>query len=387
MAHRRLSREELHKLVWTRATDDLAADFGITKDRLTKICLRYHLDFPDQEHWQRIAAGEHVDRPDLPVTTGDTVVDIYGADPDLHPKLLPKERARLDALLERETLPEYRISPNTEGGRLHSMTKRIHEALRASRPDDYGCVRCGVADLPSVRILPATIPRALALLDAFIRAVEVRGLRWVPGSGEARWDQGASIEIEGVKHILGLHETTRRQIHRLTPKEREDVKRGYPYGVPQYDYVGTNQLSLRRFDFDEYVRDTASKTLEVRLNDLFAILINRTFRELEDQRKRELQAQQAATIAAQREEVARLRKIRAGARETLFAAANDWNRAQEVRAFLVAFEESLTAEEKLARSQWIEWARREMVALDPLTGADAKFLNVDPEALAVSDEQ
>lgn len=387
MAHRRLTREELHKLVWTRPMRDLAAEFGVSDVGLKKICLRHDVEPPKQGHWQRVAAGDEIDPPALSKRGDAPLIDIYGADPVLQPKLPPEERARLDELLERETLPEHRIKLGAELGRMHPMTKRIRQALKASSPDKYGCLRCDEADLPSVRIMPGTMPRALALMDALVRAAEARRFRWIEGARKGNWDRSASLEIEGVRHAIGLHETTRRQIHRLTPQEREDAKRGYRYGFPQYDFIGTNQLSFRPHHWDDYVRDTATKQLELRLNDLFAILINRAFREREERRQRELQAKRAAAYAAQQAELARLQKIRAGARETLFAAANDWKRAQELRAFITAVEAKFTAEEKRALSQWIDWARRETVALDPLTSADAKFLNVDPEALTVSEEQ
>lgn len=387
MAHRRLTREELHRLVWTRPMRDLATEFGVSDVGLKKICLRHDVEPPKQGHWQRVAAGDEIDPLPLTKREDAPLIDIYGADPVLQPKLSPEERARLEELLERETLPEYRIKLDAELVRLHPMTKRIHQALKASSPDKYGCLRCDEADLPSVRIMTSTIPRALALMDGFVRAAEARRFRWVAGARKGSWDRTASLEIEGVEHAIGLHETTRRQIHRLTPQEREDAKRGYRYGFSQYDFVGTNQLSFRPHNWDDYVRDTVTKKLEVRLNDLFVILINRAFREREERRQRELQAKQAAAFAARQAELARIRKIRADARETLFAAASDWRRAQELRVFLIAVEASLTADEKRAHSQWIDWARREIVALDPLTGADAKFLKVAPEALVLSEEQ
>ena len=357
---------------------DAAAQFGVSDVGLKKICLRNDIQPPQQGHWQRVAAGEAVVTPPLGGSR-DQVIEIYGTESTPEMQLPPDEEARLGALLEREALSDYQISVPANGT-LHPMTKRIRQVLQASKPDDFGCLQCAHAELPVVRVTPQNLSRAIALLDAIVRAVEVRNFHWRPGKGD-RWDRGARLEIEGVVHPFELYETTRRQHHRITPEEKQKLQTRRIYSVPLYDFVSVNQFSIRESGYQVYLRDSATKKLEHRLNDLMVILIKRSFRKREEERQRSLAAAKAAERAARREEIAKLRKVRADALTRLLEGAANWRKARDLRAFIAAVETRVSPRGSERWSQWVDWANSEADNLDPLSGDTLDVVDVDFEAL------
>jgi hypothetical protein len=381
MVSKRVTRRELHGLVWNRPMRELAAEFGISDVGLKKLCVRNDIVPPEQGHWQRIASGHKIPIPQLNSGNLDQVIDIYGADPVRELELPPEEHARLQALLEREEDPRFKIAVPVEPAPFHSITKSVQKILKSCKPDDYGCLRCDEVSLPSVRVTPQRLPRALALLDCIVRGAQQRGFGWRAGSG-ASWDASASLEVEGIPLTLGIFESVHRQVHRLTPEEK---LKSY-YG-PRYDFLSTNQFSIRHTDYDTYLKDTPRQRLEGRLNELFIILINRAFKAREEKRKQEIRAAEAADREAKRAEIERLKRIEKAAIERLFTNAANWKKAQDLRLFIDAVENhQLDPQEQSLRTKWAEWARRHVAALDPLSGQSKSVLEVDFDALGNLDK-
>jgi len=362
---------------------DLAANFGLSDVGLKKICIRNDIVPPEQGHWQRVARGDHIPAPPLGSGSPDQTIDIYGADPVRELELLPQERARMEALLEREGEPNFKIDVSPEPATLHSITKSVRKVLKANKPDDYGCLRCEEVSLPFVRVTPERLPRALALLDSIVRAAQRRGFMWRNGTGP-RWDATASLEIEGVPLVVEIFETVHRQTHRLTPEEKAKPS----YWAPRYDFLSTNQFSIRRSDYDVYLKDTPRQQIENRLNELFTVLINRAFKTREEDRQREIRAAQAAAREAKREKIEKLKRAEKAAFDRLVSGAEDWRKTQELRAFIDAVEarEPLDDERREARAKWLEWARGKAAALDPFSNRLASILDVDFDGLRQLDE-
>lgn len=61
-----LSREDLHRLVWTAPVSELAQRFGITGAGLAKVCRRASIPVPPRGYWARIESGVHVQPEPLP---------------------------------------------------------------------------------------------------------------------------------------------------------------------------------------------------------------------------------------------------------------------------------------------------------------------------------
>ena len=69
--------------------------------------------------------------------------------------------------LEPVPVPEVLSSP-------HRLTLQLQESLSLRKPDFYGRVRSSGDDL-DVKVAPASIPRVLLFVDAFVKAAEKHG--------------------------------------------------------------------------------------------------------------------------------------------------------------------------------------------------------------------
>jgi AcrR family transcriptional regulator len=66
-----LSREELHRQVWSKPISLLAREFGITGNALTKICNRMHVPYPSRGYWSKRPADKKQLRLPLPAAPDD----------------------------------------------------------------------------------------------------------------------------------------------------------------------------------------------------------------------------------------------------------------------------------------------------------------------------
>lgn len=62
----RISRKDLYELIWSEPTTTLARRFGISDVGLAKVCRRSDIPSPPRGYWAKIAAGDPVQRLELP---------------------------------------------------------------------------------------------------------------------------------------------------------------------------------------------------------------------------------------------------------------------------------------------------------------------------------
>jgi len=63
----RLDRPTLFERVWSIPVDKLAKDWGLSGRGLSKACSRLKVPVPPRGYWARVAAGQRVHRPKLPI--------------------------------------------------------------------------------------------------------------------------------------------------------------------------------------------------------------------------------------------------------------------------------------------------------------------------------
>ena len=63
---RRVTREELYRMVWDKPMIRLAEEFGITGNGLAKVCDRLDVPYPPRGHWAKKEAEKPVDTRKLP---------------------------------------------------------------------------------------------------------------------------------------------------------------------------------------------------------------------------------------------------------------------------------------------------------------------------------
>ena len=80
-AHR-LTRQELHQLVWSEPILLLCKKFDISNAGLAKICRRHHIPIPRRGYWAKRQAGRHTELVPLPACTAEISewIEIRGKD-------------------------------------------------------------------------------------------------------------------------------------------------------------------------------------------------------------------------------------------------------------------------------------------------------------------
>jgi len=153
MNHTTLTREQLYDLVWSRPMYAAAASIPVSPITLKKICLTHQVPVPALGYWSKPEAARQKARAPLPeLTVGEHRIWIR--------RFLKKKAARPSS---QEVTGDKR--------RWHECTQRTELALKQATPDERGALIARGAGVASVNVPPETVGRALAVLDAFIKAV------------------------------------------------------------------------------------------------------------------------------------------------------------------------------------------------------------------------
>lgn len=236
-----------------------------------------------------------------------------------------------------------------------------------------------------VQVSPDALDRALRLLDALIKASECKGCAW-----RVTKDGATIVSFDGEDMKVDLKERLmKREVPPPPPPASRPGRRWEPNyaGIryPRHEWVSTNQLS---FQVDEYVDGTVRRNwndakrtlLEDKLHEIVAGFpvvaagIKQRRERLEaSQRERELEEERRLHRAREAEKLRRLRS-------RLVVAMSQWKRASGLREFCDAVEArmaSLPADQAESVGCWLQWARQQADALDPLLAGLEVFATLE----------
>lgn len=193
---RKISREELYRLVWSKPTRDIAREFGISDVGLGKICKRLDVPKPPPGYWQRIASGYKVKAASLPPTRKGQrhEIEIWPSRPK--PKSEMKDLALMEALAT-EKLPDNRIVVSEDLRGAHSLVSYTNKILGKGKPDSYGRLMLPwntKVERPylDLRVSKQSLHRSLRIMDALLKAMEVPG-------HQIESDKGPHFVVHGEK--------------------------------------------------------------------------------------------------------------------------------------------------------------------------------------------
>ena len=254
------------------------------------------------------------------------------------------------------SLPQVAAVPVPKN--LHALVRRTAELLSTSTSGNHGLRHTDVKSPLDVEVSRPLIPRAICLLDSFVRRAEARGL--VFGSDTER----CTVRACGERFKMRLRERLRQSRHRPM---RDDGSY-----VPAYDYAPSGRLALTfeilgGYRSDVNIEDRGRRKLEDKLDEVLEALAKaaekiRDTRALEEQRVRdaELARRHAEDRARQQWEEEQRRHL-------LLRQADDWSRAQALRQFIAAARAHAELKGQLSEAApWLEWAVSVADALDPL---------------------
>jgi hypothetical protein len=358
-----LTRRRVFERVWGAPMIKLARKFGLSDRGLAKLCARHGIPVPGRGFWARVASGQKLKRPPLRMPEkGDQIVVIDGSGPRIAPDPQPPE---VLAQIEFEGRPENLISILEETGRYHRLVRATRVSL-AKRKQDYnrGIVSSGPGAL-HLRVSPASKVRALRILDAFVKACEIRGFE-VRASEPSGQNAGTIVRVHGEDVRLSLEERCRSIPHELTAKEKRELARGFGYGIPKREIVPTGLLVLQIDHFLSKTtwKDNARRQLEACLNEVMVGLVQTAILVVRPQRLEREAAERERKECAKREAIERRQQ------EILEKGLKQWRYVNRLDEFLVALKGAMEAaaidsEGSSAQAEWLRWAQAYREEVDP----------------------
>ena len=234
----RLTRHELHDLVWSKPMIHAGAELGVSGTGLKKVCLKHEIPVPPQGWWAKLAAGHRLSPPDLPQASDPRLNEVVivgrtGAVPRLQngPPFLPVETDLVPQSLPR-SLPKW--------------IGQVEAALKSKKPDHQGLVSLRRNTLPRVSIAQESIDRVVRFLFGFDAAITAQGWAFEPSESGLR----VLVATEPVAFLI--EDRLTRKAHIPTPAELAEQARrrrlafGNQSDQPwqKYDYYASGELAF-----------------------------------------------------------------------------------------------------------------------------------------------
>jgi hypothetical protein len=386
----RYERAKLYEEVWIEAVTTVAKRYGISDLALRKICRKLAVPLPPLGYWAKLAAGKKLPTPRLLEYSGPTEIvrQRYVSDEPIEP-----DPEYLVARREFEAQPQNRIVVPETLDRPHALVATTERALRKPKSRNPGDQPITERPALAISVSEASLPRALRIMDALIKALEARGM---PLRIEPDDKRRTCLTLQGQVIAIRLVENTSRAEREPTEKERQEIKkRGYTYLPDRYSYHHTGMLKLGilgdyRDELQKVVADGKQQRIEQLLNE-FIVKIEteavRRKRDAEHHERQRLRWEEEARLRREYEEKQRKEMERFKALEE---EARNWKRAEDLRAYIAAVEVKAAREQgsvalESELGQWIAWARQKADWIDPIIDAERPVHDED-ECSALDDE-
>lgn len=375
----RYERAKLYEEVWVEAVTTVAKRYKISDVALRKICRQLAVPMPPLGYWAKLAAGKKLARPPLPKYSGPAEItrQRYVSDEPNEP-----DPEHLVARREFEAKPENRILVSETLDDSHPLVAATERAFRRPKTRDARALPTTERRALDIAVSEASLPRALRIMDALLKALDARG---IPVQIEPDEKRHSYVTLQGEKLAIRLVENTSRTEREPTEEERRYKKQhGYVYLPNRYSYQPTGVLKLGVIgygsDLQNVVADGKHQRVEERLNDFVAKLeaeavrrkrhaehLERQHRYWEEQERLRREREER-----QRKEVERLK--------VLEQEAGNWRRAEQIRAYVAAAEAKRIQQGGIIGAdsefgQWLAWARHKADWIDPLIRARCEVLD------------
>ena len=370
-------RETLYEEVWSAPVTKVAEKYCVSDVMIHKVCKALDVPVPPRGYWAKKEAGEPVEKPPLPDTTGATTklgnrtttsADKASTDIDESLGFLPDD--------ERFSVAKcaLKLSVDPKKRKLHTVLikhkaecetwyRKFQSFDQASRNTNaYRELKNNAPPFCS-SVSSKTFTRLYHILDALYSAIEELG-----GSNNS----DLSVQIRGEHVSFSVSETQEQVKHALTKEEQKKLeqyerdkklhKYAYEPKFQKYDYLPTGKLTFTAYR-GSYMRDTATLGLENRVGELLislymeseAVRIDREAKEAAARKAEEEKRQKELRQQHYNDEVDRLNALK--------QEASDFETACKIRAYIAAVEgkSDISDEQK----EWIAWAKAKADWYDP----------------------
>lgn len=359
-------REQLYNEIWESPLVKLAAKYGISAVALGKVCRKLQIPLPGRGYWVKKEFGKPVERVPLPKAVNLPVVHRMKTAPTSTEPV--SETASGSATEDPEVVrigeiesDNFSVDPEAKRHKIVSATSRIlkHASTDARKilcpPYSEACL--------DIRVSKSSLERALALMNAIILRIEALTFSVTSQKGP----EHAQVEIDGRRIRFELVEKTR-------VKNRREVTHG-TWTTTEMEYEPTGELELRightGYGWHQKFADGKTRKLE----DLLSKFVGAFMREGRRLRiEAELAKQREIENQKRQHELWKLRELIDEEEKkvsNLDMWVTNWERAEQIRAFVTALEKVWTNEghdlsPEAPKGQRMVWMRQQADRLDPL---------------------
>jgi hypothetical protein len=189
----RLTREQLHDLVWKQSVSQLAREFGTSDVSLAKWCKQLNVPRPGRGHWAKIQAGRTIASKELPPPIAGMPTELTLERHEARP-MAPDESIVSAPVFEQVQVP-------TTLDDIHPLVAKTRKVLLRAEVRD-GWLLNDAPECAPIYVSKAMLDRALRVLEGLLRAVTRAG--WTldcPNKGRP------AISVEGVRVPFSIEET------------------------------------------------------------------------------------------------------------------------------------------------------------------------------------
>ena len=360
----KISRQDLYERVWSTPMTKLAKEFDISDVGLAKACRKNGIPTPPVGYWAKKAHGKAPARPPLPPSDVTEVV--------LEPALFrsttpaPKRAATLPSIPPIQVQPPARPVSELE---LAPITAATHAALTKRKANEHGFVASDAPNTFHCSLSPATVERAVKILDALERGLKAAGIQIKQDRETRRVVLATEGEQVGIALVEGY---SRKDTVHVDPKYSWSKKHVYTY-----TFDGRLQLKLEgNYDGRKSWGDGSRERLENKLLEVVAgvtaagLAIRARKDYWAEQRRQWADAEQQRHAAA--EKARRIKEFR----DRFLAEATAWAQHQQAMDYLLCLKAGLPEDLKDLSAEsiaWLDEAERAVQALDPRAARLAKL--------------
>jgi hypothetical protein len=366
---RRVTREELYRMVWDKPMIRLAEEFGITGNGLAKVCDRLDVPYPPRGHWAKKEAGKPVVTLKLPPRRDGipNAADIHPTPPKPAPSPAAEQAAAIVADRIRDVAVPER-NENLHAGvqawiARHKKRQKERELENRNRRRDIGWASPSIPDLTERDLY------RFRATSAIFFAVEKAG-----GTIEKSSAPGK------ITFLIDGHQVECSIVEKMVQSLKQWEEQRKWTAFTQYCKSGLDSSGFLRVSITTYLQGRRPEWVEsqkIKIGQLMPTIVGAIMaagptlekmkREREEQQKRYREEE------ARRYEARQLREIDEKRWSKLREYAVNWDERERLLTFLAEVEARLATEGDVTVSdrtlrEWVDWAKAKAEALNPFGG-------------------
>lgn len=351
-----LTRQELYDLVWKESLTSLSKKYALTYDGLKKLCKNNNIPIPQNGYWSKLKWNKPVEIEKLPGFSGEQSIELIIRDKN---STISYDQKPITTLIKQiENAPKAPLTVPEKLTKPDILIQNTIDIFNKRKKDRY--YRNDKLDYVSIRVDEANFPRALRIMDTFIKLIKYRGHSF----RRDRNNWGPCIVVKDVDFHFHL-----REVQKRIPSVKK-------YGSSTYIPTGILLIKIGE-SYKAIEWKDGNVKLENQLVKIVAKIELLAEKELLWREECRLHAIQRAIDEKTRKEFQALRENEIIKTKKFFSDAEKFDKATIYRNFIKATEQKAIQEDKFTKEleDWIKWANDKADWFDPFTNKQDELLN------------